>query len=226
MTMINYTTPELCPLTDWMQTWNQQVSKNPDRNTLLDLRPHDISWTDLFDSLNQCQNCAECIASGKKHEMVSDNVLYPPDNLANRFRSVILHAHQGADLNTEICMGLLASWWCEDMRDVKNSIDFRLKVMHAIQRYHLDGGRICAMPGVDEVLCADLLRRSCRFHDVLPVATSGLSLATDDIVKSALLFQIERISSWDTLRYTYGLEPVQRGYTESTARYPAPGMRS
>jgi len=122
-------------------------------------------------------------------------------------------------------MGLLASWWCEDMRDVKNSIDFRLNVLQAIQRYHLDGGRICAMPGVDEVLCADLLRRSCRFHDVLPVATSGLSRAADDIVKSALMFQIERISSWDTLRYTYGLEPFQRGYAENTGSDTGPGVR-
>ena len=226
MTMINYTTPDLCPLTNWMKTWNHQVSKTPGRDTLLDLRPHEILWTDISDSITICQNCAECIAVGKKHKSISDTALHSPHDLADRFRSVILHAHQSADLNTEICMGLLASWWCEDMRDVKNSIDFRLNVLQAIQKYHLDGGRICAMPGVDEVLCADLLRRSCRFHDVLPVATSGLSRAADDIVKSALLFQIERISSWDTLRYTYGLEPVQRGYTESTAGYTAPGMRS
>lgn len=219
MELKNGTIPSLCPVTQWINTNNPFRSKILTAQTPLDLRPSGMIWYEFSDSLIGCFDCEECIQTGKIHPGVCDyKTMGETIGLPDRFWSILSGAEDKEDLLTAIIVGLHASWWCEDMRDVSNCKEFRMNVTGYIEQYHKQGGILNPIPGLDEVIRADLLRRSCQFGMVPDVVSSGLEIADNLIIQDALRFEAEKVKTWDTLCYSFALEPIDMHFLRNLQR--------
>ena len=74
MELINGTIPALCPVTQWINTYNPFTSDIPSAQTPLDLRPLGMNWHEFSDSLIGCFDCEECISTGKIRPGVCDYI--------------------------------------------------------------------------------------------------------------------------------------------------------
>lgn len=213
MTPLTPTIPVLCPFTSWINTWTPFTAVLPDLNTPLDLRPAGMDWYEFQDSLIGCWECPECIESGKIKPGVNDGIpVADTIDLPGRFWSVIDGAQDNSDLLTAMIVALHASWWSDDQGMNASAREFRTQAVESARTWHEMGNRMCSVPGLDEVLIADLLRRSCNFHQVHDVVMAGFGKAPDPLITRALEFQMRKAAIWDTLCYSFGLEPIDMNF--------------
>jgi len=214
------TIPTLCPITQWLDTWNPVTSVLPDPMSPLDLRPLRMDWFELQDSLIGCWECPECLASGKiKPGVCQNKSLEDTIGLPGRFWSVIDGAQDRCDFRTAMLIALHAAWWSDDNSMTATSREFRMCAVESARIIHLNGNRLCTIPGLDEVVIADLLRRSCNFPDVQEVVMTGLGKSPDPLIAKALEFQMMKAATWDTLSYSFNLEPIDRSFYNFPNKY-------
>lgn len=221
MSQFSTTIPALCPLSSWINTWNPITSVLPDQRTPLDLRPSRMDWFELSDSLIGCWDCSECIKTGKIKPGVNvDGVTVEETiGLSGRFWSIIDGAQDLSDPTTALLIALHAAWWCDDNGMTSASRDFRMSATLSARLIHQNGNRVCNLPGLDEVVMADLLRRSCNFSEVADVVMTGLGKAPVPLIEKALEFQAAKSATWDTLCYDFGLELIDRDFRMIPNKY-------
>lgn len=205
------TIPALCPFTSLIHTCTPFTAVLPDLTTPLDLRPAGMDWSYVHESLSGCPECQECIGSGKTIPGVTGSALASDTTtLHGRFWSVIDGARDNGDLLSAMIIALHASWWSDDQGLTPSSREFRMHAVESARTWHEMGNQLCSVPGLDEVLITDLLRRSCNFLHVSDIAMAGLAKAPDPLIARALAFQMRKAATWDTLCYRFDLTPVDR----------------
>jgi len=209
MSQIIPTIPALCPFTTWINTWNPFTSFLPDRNTPLDLRPAGMDWYLFQDSLIGCLECPECLESGRIKPGINDGIpVADTIGLPGRFWSIMSGAQDSDDIMTAMIVALHASWWSDDQGQTTSAREFRSSAIRTAQSWHQNGNRFSSPPGLDEVMIADLFRRSCNFNQVPDIVKAGMSKSPDPLVAEALKFQLHRAATWDTQCYSFAFEPI------------------
>lgn len=213
MSQIIPTIPALCPFTTWINTWNPFTSVLPDRNTPLDLRPAGIDWYVFQDSLIGCWECPECMERGTIKPGINDGIpVADTIDLPGRFWSVINGAEDSGDIMTAMIVALHAAWWSDDQGQTTAAREFRNRALNSARSWHQSGKQFCTPAGLDEVMIADLLRRSCNFDQVPDIAMAGMKKSPDSLIQKALQFQLHRAETWDTLCYSFAFEPIDMNF--------------
>ncbi len=107
-----------------------------------------------------------------------------------------------------------AAWVCDDIADEIAADVCRLRALEYIKLAQANGDSFVKGPaGYEEIVLADLLRRSGQFEMVAPICEKGLLRnLDDDKIKQALIFQRQLALEQDSGHYTFAdvANPEQR----------------
>lgn len=220
MSHITPTIPALCPFTTWINTWNPFTSETPDRNTPLDLRPAGMDWYVFQDSLIGCWECPDCIEIGTIKPGINDGIpLADTIDLPGRFWSVIDGAQDSGDILTAMLVALHAAWWSDDQGLTTSARKFRSCAVNSARSWLQNGKQFSTPAGLDEVMIADLLRRSCNFDQVSDIVMAGMKKSPDPRIGKALEFQLQSAKTWDTLCYSFAFERIDMNFKNHPNMY-------
>jgi hypothetical protein len=124
--------------------------------------------------------------------------------LANRFVCRALLEEAAGDLGSAGWRRLHAAWACDDADQAEEARVQRLAALGLFERARAQGGRAMkSVAGGDELLLADIARRSGEFERALQYCSAGLALPeVPAFVTSLLMLQQDLVRARDTACHT------------------------
>lgn len=179
----------------------------------LDLRPPEMERSSMGWWIQTCPKCGFCFPDISERIKYSSRIVKSesyqkqfisnefPD-LANKFLCYSLIQEGAGDYFGAMWACLYAAWECDDYKNNKSAKKCREKAVIFIKRGQEEGQRIDEEVGFEEILLADLLRRSEQFEKALKICEEGLNMKTKGIIPQILQFQKKLIGELDIACHT------------------------
>jgi len=186
----------------------QAVSSSTFGQSDLDTRPPELIRSTIDFWVQRCPGCGYCWWDISQASEVASQVVrteeyraqaQSPDfpALANAFLcSCIVHRVAG-DLAGAGWAAVRAAWACDDKAITAGAIRCRNQAVALFQTAREKGQTWAQQEGVEELVVADLLRRSSRFAEAATYCDAGLLKAADAYVQRALRREKELVSASD-----------------------------
>lgn len=166
----------------------------------LDTRPPEMRRSTILYWIRRCPSCGYCapqVSEGPQEakELIAceayrqqlDDPSYP--ELANRFLCwALIQERAGSDARAGWA-ALHAAWACDDQGASEAARRCRLRALELFRRSQAKGRPFIEGRGAEQILLADLLRRSGRFEEVEAVCEEGLRANPNKLVREVLAFQ-------------------------------------
>lgn len=184
----------------------------------LDTRPPAPEGWSIEFWVQRCPSCGYCagdISEGKP-ELVRTvkchhyrKQLQSPDfpELANTFLCSSLLKEEAGEYAVAGFACIHAAWACDDVDRDTAAQECRKKAVAFLQKAREKGQRYARQIGLEELLIADLLRRSRQFEDALSICEEGLRRDPDKLISNILNFQIMLIKRSDSSAHTVAESP-------------------
>lgn len=205
----------ICGLCGHRQTVTEVGSTTSFGAMDLDTRPPEMRRSTMAYWVQECDECGfvapdlgKSIATDGKRVATTDyrRELERADRvwLANRFVCRALLEDAAGDLVSAGWRRLHAAWACDDQGQVEEARLQRLAALELFERARAQGQHAMkSLVGGNEVLFADLARRTGEFGRALAFCAIGLALAeAPSYVKSLLRYEQALVRARDTGRHT------------------------
>lgn len=180
----------------------------------LDTRPPEMQRSTMDMWVHECESCGFVAAelatvrptdaaivatSGYRAELENAG----RSRLANRFVCLSMLDESAGDLMSAGWQRLHAAWECDDNEAVDNAGTLRREAIGLFERARATGARVMtAIIGGDELLLADLARRSREFEQGIEYCEAGLKLELDLFLRQLLTFEQQLCAARDTRCHT------------------------
>jgi hypothetical protein len=179
-------------------------SKLSSTNTMgppdLDLRPAEMKRSTMEMWVQKCPHCGYCatpidkeregareVMGGDRYRELSQNQAYP--ELARNFLCASLILESAGEYVEAAWQSLYAAWTCDDGEKEELAKDCRLAAFQLFSRARDRGERILEDEGAEELVLADILRRSGSFDHALRLCEEGMRKSPDRFFSRLLKFE-------------------------------------
>jgi len=166
----------------------------------LDTRPPEMRRSTILYWVRRCPSCGYCapqvsegpeeakeIVASEEYRRQLDDRAYP--ELANRFLCWALIQERVGSYARAGWAALHAAWACDDQGASEAARRCRLRALELFRQSQAQGKPFIEGRGAEQVLLADLLRRSGCFEQVAAVCQEGLRANPTQLVREVLAFQ-------------------------------------
>lgn len=167
----------------------------------LDLRPPEKQRSTIIYWVQSCPSCGYCAprisegleiaprviqSDGYQRQLKEDS--YPA--LANRFLCRTIIQEAAGDCLKAGWAAVHAAWVCDDAEEAQAAHRCRKRALGLFEKARASGIPLVKEPGQEEIIVADLLRRSGQFDKAIEVCEEALTKApAEGILRQLLRFQ-------------------------------------
>jgi hypothetical protein len=204
---------KVCALCQTTSTQIVVVSTNQMGYSDLDRRPPEMMRSTIVYWVQECPQCGYCHtdiseAVGSAAVTVKTDAYRAQlfnaglPHLADRFLCMLL-AHDAAGENhAAYYNALCAAWACDDAQNTEGALKIRRLAGERLETIRNSGGVYLKQSGGDDLLLADLARRTGDFAKVRTLAEAGLALNAEDIIVKLLKYEVELAEAKDSAAHT------------------------
>ena len=182
-----------------------------------DMRPPEMMRSTMSFWIQQCPKCNYCSPDIENGPEIARDVIKSdvyrnqlkdksmPD-LANRFLCWSMIQETAGNLRDAGWYALRAAWTCDDHKKTDQAVQCRLKVIDYFEKEMAKERPFNDGEGSEDVILADLYRRTGQFYEVQKICRLGLDKKLDTILAKALFMQGILAMQKDTRCYTFAGE--------------------
>jgi hypothetical protein len=204
---------KICAVCGTKSTQTIIVSSNQTGSPDLDLRPPEMLRSTIMYWVQECPACGYCYHDISERALHAENTVKDPayiaqrtskdyPELADQFLCVMMINDAAGLLKPAIYASICAGWACDDQKAgsaARAARKITIDRMLALKK--TDAGYF-EQAGGDEILLADLLRRTAEFDRARDYASQGLSKSPEDAVEKVLKLELALIEKKDTGAHT------------------------
>ena len=179
----------------------------------LDSRPPRMMRSTMAYWVRRCPSCGYCAPHLSESESQTRQIIQPEPyqqqlkhsaypELANSFLCHSMIAEQMGDYPTAGWHAIYAAWACDDSRAKESAISCRQRALLIFQMVRAKRNTFAQEVGLEEVIMADLLRRTEQFDQVDIVCQEGLKQNPREIIREMLDAQLFFAHRQDTGSYS------------------------
>lgn len=175
----------------------------------LDARPPELARSTLASRVRRCPYCGYCapelsagtemakaIVQSAPYRQQLDNPSFPA--LANSFLCWAILAEASGDYPQAGWSCVFGAWACDDAHARPAADHCRTEAVRLFRAARTNGTPFAQTGGVEEVILADLLRRSGAFEQAIAVCQEGLTKEPEALIARLLTYEVDLASRRDT----------------------------